>query len=373
MKLELFDYDLPGELIAQFPAGQRDASRLLVAHRRTGKTEDRNFSDLPEYLREGDVLVLNDSRVIKARLMGEKIPTGGRVELFLLRRLSDEVLSDIRDSKQIIPGESPNETNLWECLAKPGKRLKKGDRIVFGKDQGMELVATVIGKSGDGSVTAMFDQRGDEFDKALEKVGHTPLPPYIRRADDAGDAERYQTVYAREPGSAAAPTAGLHFTPELLENIRGNGVETAFVTLHVGLGTFQPVKEAEIEDHPMHEEFYHISEEAARTINRAKDEGRRIVCVGTTSVRTLEGASVRGHEGNRHVRPGWGSTDIFLYPGGRKFFMTDALVTNFHLPKSTLLMLVSAFYDREKVLEIYRDAVRKHYRFFSYGDAMLIL
>jgi len=351
--LELFDYDLPEGLIAQHPAARRDASRLLVVHRQTGETEDRNFSDLPEYLNAGDLLVLNDSRVIKARLIGERQATGARVELFLLRRFQEEDPEDV-----------------WNCLAKPGKRLKEGDRVVFGE----ELTAVIVKKSDDGSVLAAFETpRGRTFDEALEAVGHTPLPPYIRRADETEDAERYQTVYAREPGSAAAPTAGLHFTPELLEKIRAKGVDTAFVTLHVGLGTFRPVQAEELEDHVMHEEFYHISEEAARLVNRAKEEGRRIVCVGTTSVRTIEGASVWDHEGNRCVRPGWGSTDIFLYPGGRKFFMTDALITNFHLPKSTLLMLVSAFYDREKVLEIYRDAVRKEYRFFSYGDAMLLV
>ncbi|MCL2493833.1 MAG: tRNA preQ1(34) S-adenosylmethionine ribosyltransferase-isomerase QueA [Clostridiales bacterium] len=366
MKLGLFDYDLPENLIAQHPAAQRDASRLLIVYRATGETEDRNFSDLPEYLNEGDLLVLNDSRVIKARLIGERQGTGANIELFLLRRFRN---GDSERDHRLNKDES-HLYDVWECLAKPGKRLREGDRIVFGK----ELAAMIVKKLDDGSVYASFEAlSGRTFDEALNVVGHTPLPPYIRRADETEDAERYQTVYAKELGSAAAPTAGLHFTPELLEKIRAKGVETVFVTLHVGLGTFRPVQTEELEDHVMHEEFYHISEEAARSINRAKEQGRRIVCVGTTSVRTLEGASVWGHEGNRCVRPGWGSTDIFLYPGGRKFFMTDALITNFHLPKSTLLMLVSAFYDREKVLEIYRDAVRKKYRFFSYGDAMLLL
>ncbi|MDR1795951.1 MAG: tRNA preQ1(34) S-adenosylmethionine ribosyltransferase-isomerase QueA [Clostridiales Family XIII bacterium] len=344
MKVDLFDYELPEALIAQQPAARRDASRLLVVHRVDGRTEDRLFSDLPDYLRAGDVLVLNDSRVMKARLLGEKVGTGGRVELFLLRPCG----------------------LLWECLARPARRLKAGDRVVFA-----DFLSAVVQEKRDGGfVLARFDAEGD-FQDALDRAGHVPLPPYIRRADGAQDAERYQTVYAREAGSAAAPTAGLHFTPELLGRIRGKGVETAFVTLHVGLGTFRPVQAEDVEGHRMHTEAYHVPEEAAQAVNRAKSEGRRVVCVGTTSVRTLESAADSAGAG---VRAGWGETDIFLYPGGPNAFrVTDALITNFHLPKSTLLMLVSAFYDREKVLAVYAEAVRKGYRFFSYGDAMFLL
>ena len=234
------------------------------------------------------------------------------------------------------------------------------------------LSCKILEKRDDDSVLVVFKCQG-VLSEAIERLGNVPLPPYIRRAPEAIDAERYQTVYAQSPGSAAAPTAGLHFTEPLLERIRTMGVETAFVTLHVGLGTFRPVTADRVEDHRMHEEHFYISKETAVVINQAKDDGRRIICVGTTAVRALESASCWDHEGNRHVKPGWGSTDIFIYPGGRKFFMTDALITNFHLPKSTLLMLVSAFYEREEVLAAYRDAVAKGYRFFSYGDAMLIL
>jgi len=357
----LFDYELPEELIAQYPTERRDASRLLVVDRSTGKTEDRHFSDLPEYLRAGDVLIFNDSRVIKARLIGERLPTGARVELFLLRRFQN---GD--------PEWDHGLYDVWECLAKPGKRLKEGDRVRFGE----ELSATVVSKLSGGSVLAMFETpSGRTFEEALAVVGHTPLPPYIRRTDESADEERYQTVYAKEPGSAAAPTAGLHFTDELLERLRGKGVETVFITLHVGLGTFKPVQTENIEEHKMHVEYYQIDEDARTRINRAKSEGRRVICVGTTSVRTLESAGVWDHEGGRYIpeRNMIGGTDIFIYPGGREILMADGLITNFHLPKSTLLMLVSAFYDREKMLEIYKGAIEKRYRFFSYGDAMLIL
>ncbi|MCL1895723.1 MAG: tRNA preQ1(34) S-adenosylmethionine ribosyltransferase-isomerase QueA [Clostridiales bacterium] len=349
--ISLFDYGLPEELIAQYPADKRDASRLLVVDRVSGGTEDRHFSDLPEYLREGDVLVFNDSKVIKARLLGGKEGTGARIEVFLLKRLEGR-------------GE------FWEALAKPAKRLHAGDRILFGE----ELTAEVIERRDNGCVYVRFS-REREFPEVLEQLGHVPLPPYIRREDEEIDAVRYQTVYADEPGSAAAPTAGLHFTDELIERLRAKGVETAFLTLHVGLGTFRPVKTDMIEDHRMHTEHYHISEEARLKINLAKSQGRRIVCVGTTSVRTVESASVWDHEGGRYIPEGnySGETDIFIYPGGPGFHMTDGLITNFHLPKSTLLMLVCAFYDREKMLSVYREAVEKRYRFFSYGDAMLIL
>ena len=350
----LFDYNLPEELIAQYPAEERDASRLLVIDRAAGKIEHRRFSDLPEYLGKGDVLVFNDSRVIKARLICEKEATGAHVELLLTRQIEK-------------CGESGE---LWEALARPAKRLRPGDRLLFGEG----AAAAIQGKGEDGFVHVYFECEGD-FSDVLERLGHVPLPPYIRRGDSEADAERYQTVYAANPGSAAAPTAGLHFTEELLERLRGNGVETVFITLHVGLGTFRPVQTDNIEEHRMHEEYYQISGEARQRINLAKAEGRRVICVGTTSVRTMESACAADGEGRGYIPEGAcvGSTDIFLYPGGKGFKITDALITNFHLPRSTLLMLVSAFYDREKVLEAYREAIKERYRFFSYGDAMLIL
>jgi len=329
--ISLYNYDLPEKLIAQYPAVQRDSSRMLVVDRNTGKIEHRHFSDLPEYLREGDVLVFNDSRVMKARLIGEK-QTGAKIELLLTRETG----------------------GLWEALARPGKRLHIGDLIQFG--EGFECI--VESKGEDGFISVRFNS--EDFWSSLERFGHTPLPPYIKRNDDEDDEERYQTVYAANPGSAAAPTAGLHFTDCLMKSISDMGVEIVFVTLHVGLGTFRPVQTDNIEEHKMHEEYYQISEEAKRRLDLAKHDGRRIICVGTTSVRTIES-------------DGEGSTDIFFYPGGREFKMTDALITNFHLPKSTLLMLVSAFYDREKILEAYKEAIEKEYRFFSYGDAMLII
>jgi len=303
---------------------------LLVADRKTGKIEHRRFSDLPDYLHEGDVLVFNDSRVIKARLHGEKEGTGAQIEFLLTRQLCDM---------------------FWEALARPARRLHPGDRVSFG-----EGFAAVVDTTGsDGLVNVRFICESG-FWESLDRYGHTPLPPYIRRDDGEEDADRYQCVYAEVPGSAAAPTAGLHFTERLIERLRNKGVETVFVTLHVGPGTFRPVQTENIEDHKMHKEYYHISEEAREKIDNAV----RVICVGTTSVRAIE--SDRD-----------GSTDIFFYPGGRRFKKTDALITNFHLPGSTLLMLVSAFHDREKVLGIYDEAIKERYRFFSYGDAMLIV
>ena len=355
--VSLFDYDLPEELIAQYPAERRDASRLLVFDRVSGRTADRYFSDLPEYLRAGDVLVFNDSRVIKARLIGGKEGTGARVEIFLVKRLEPDGI--------ILPGEE-----RWETLARPAKRLHTGDRVMFGTG----LSAEILGHTDAGSVNVRFVHEG-AFLETLERLGHVPLPPYIRREDEEEDAERYQTVYAKMPGSIAAPTAGLHFTDELLELLRGRGVETVFLTLHVGPGTFRPVQTDVIEEHRMHTEQYHISEDARGRINRAKADGRRIICVGTTSVRTIESAYALDHEGSEYIPESGseGETDIFIYPGGAEFHMTDGLITNFHLPKSTLFMLVSAFAGREKMLEAYREAVGKRYRFFSYGDAMLIV
>jgi S-adenosylmethionine:tRNA ribosyltransferase-isomerase len=352
-RLDAFDYELPEACIAQYPAERRDASRLLVVDRASGALSDRQFTDLPAYLQEGDVLVFNDSRVMHARLLGEKEGTGARIELFLLRACGAGAQEDPR---------------IWEALAKPARRLKAGDTVRFGDS----LAAEVLDKHGDGSLIVRLNH-SDTLPEVLERVGKVPLPPYIHREAQALDAERYQTVYAHDLGSAAAPTAGLHFTKEMLGQLQAAGVQTVFVTLHVGLGTFRPVQTEAIEDHQMHEEFYHIPAPTAEAITAAKREGRRVICVGTTSVRTLESAASTALDGSLVIEPGWGSTSIFIYPGGRGFAVTDALLTNFHLPKSTLLMLVSAFYRREEILAAYAHAVAAGYRFFSYGDAMLIL
>ena len=332
-----FDYDLPKELIAQTPIEPRDASRLLVMDKKTGALEHRHFYNLPEYLRPGDVLVFNDTRVMPARLHGTKT-TGAHVEVFLLTR--------------------KNNTD-WEVLVKPGKKLQEGAEIIFSD----ELSCTILEKTDFGGRVARFRFDG-VFEEILDRVGETPLPPYIH--EKLKDKERYQTVYNRELGSAAVPTAGLHFTKELMQKIKEMGVEEVFVTLNVGLGTFRPVSEERIEDHEMHSEFYTVSPEAAAALNRAKKEGRRIIAVGTTSVRTLESAGASGT-----MVPGGNWTKIFIYPGF-KFHFVDALVTNFHLPQSTLIMLVSALSSRENILHAYGEAVKEKYRFFSFGDAMFI-
>lgn len=339
MKKSDFAYDLPQELIAQTPLEQRDASRLMCLDKTTGEIRHRIFRELPELLREGDCLVMNDSRVIPARLFGTR-PTGGSVEVVLLRDLGG--------------GE-------WECLTRPGRKTPPGTEITFG---GGELTAVVTRAEADGNKVLRFRYEGI-FLEILEKLGQMPLPPYIK--EKLEDPERYQTVYARDPGSAAAPTAGLHFTRELLEEIESRGVKTCRVTLHVGLGTFRPVKEENIEDHPMHSEFCIVPEETAETVNRTHAEGGRVIAVGTTSCRTLE--SFAGSDGILRAGSGW--TDIFIYPGYR-FRTVDALITNFHLPESTLIMLVSALAGRENILNAYRRAVELRYRFFSFGDAMFI-
>ena len=339
MKTSDFVYDLPEELIAQTPLERRDASRLLVLDRKTGKTEHRHFYDLPEYLRPGDCLILNDSRVIPARLFGTR-PTGGAVEVVLLKDLGG---------------------GRWECLTRPGRKMRPGAEATFGD----ELSAVVEEVMPDGNRILRFHYEGI-FLEILERLGRMPLPPYIKAQLD--DPERYQTVYAREPGSAAAPTAGLHFTGELLDKIRAMGVDVRFVTLHVGLGTFRPVKVEDVEAHEMHSEYCTIPEETAEAINRARKNGGRVICVGTTSCRTLE--SFAKPDGTVEASSGW--TNIFIYPG-YSFKCVDALVTNFHLPGSTLVMLVSALAGRETILNAYREAVDKKYRFFSFGDAMLIL
>ncbi len=332
-----FDYDLPKELIAQTPVEPRDSSRLLVMDKNTGELEHRHFYNLPEYLKPGDLLVFNDTRVIPARLHGFKT-TGAHVEVFLLTR--------------------KNATD-WEVLVKPGKKLQKGAQIKFSDELSCEILDT----TDFGGRIARFHYDGI-FEEILDRLGETPLPPYIH--EKLKDKERYQTVYNRERGSAAAPTAGLHFTKELLKKIKDMGVEEVFVTLHVGLGTFRPVNESRVEDHKMHREFYTVSQEAADAINKAKREGRRIIAVGTTSVRTLESAGASGE-----MKAGGNWTNIFIYPGFQ-FKFVDALVTNFHLPQSTLVMLVSALSSRERILHAYKVAVENKYRFFSFGDAMFI-
>lgn len=332
-----FDYDLPQELIAQHPMEPRDHSRLLVVDKKTGEIEHKHFYDLVNYLKPGDVLVFNDTRVIPARLHGTK-DTGAHVEVFLLTR---------RDATD------------WEVLVRPGKKLQVGAKINFSD----ELSCEVIEHTDFGGRVVRFKYDGI-FEEILDRLGETPLPPYITAPLE--DKERYQTVYNRERGSAAAPTAGLHFTKELLQKIKEIGCEEVFVTLHVGLGTFRPVSQAKIEDHKMHKEFYTVSQEAADAVNKAKAEGRRIIAVGTTAVRTLEAA---GADGQLHAGSSW--TNIFIYPG-YKFRLVDDLVTNFHLPQSTLLMLVSTLSTREIMLQTYKKAVEEKYRFFSFGDAMFI-
>lgn len=336
-----FYYDLPEELIAQEPIEPRDASRLLTLGRENGALADRNFYDIVELLNEGDCLVLNDSRVLPARLLGRRAATGANVELLLL---------------------TPHGNDTWEALAGPGRRAKPGDVLTFG--HGL-LTAEVLEVMEGGNRLVKFSYQGN-FYHVLERIGQMPLPPYIKKRLE--NRERYQTVYSREVGSAAAPTAGLHFTPELLEKIKAKGVEIAYVTLHVGLGTFRPVKEDNIENHTMHAEHYELSAETAEIINRTRARGGRVIAVGTTSCRTLESVGLT----NGRVQPADGWTSIFIYPG-YEFQVLDGLITNFHLPESTLIMLVSAFAGYDNTMAAYRHAVEEKYRFFSFGDAMLIL
>ena len=340
MKTSDFYYDLPEELIAQKPVYPRDSSRLMVIDRKTGTIEHRIFHDVIEYLNPGDVLVVNETRVIPARLYGVKAETGGAIEFLLLKRLN---LTD------------------WEVILKPGKRAKPGAEFIFGEGK---LKATILSIGEDGGRTVRFSWDG-VFEEILDELGQMPLPPYIHERLE--DRNRYQTVYARTDGSAAAPTAGLHFTPELLECIREKGIDVVPVLLHVGLGTFRPVKEENVDDHHMHSEYYEVTDEQAERINAARERGGRVFCVGTTSVRTLE--TVADDSGRVHA--GSGFTQIFIKPGVR-IKAVDALITNFHLPESTLLMLVSTFIGRETALHAYEIAVSERYRFFSFGDAMLI-
>ena len=341
MKTDDFDYYLPEELIAQVPLEHREESRLLVLDKNNGNMIDDKFYDIVNYLNKGDVLVLNDTKVMPARLIGEKEDTGAVIEVLLLKNI--------------------NEDN-WECLVKPAKRVKEDTIVSFGNGK-LKAKCTKIGEDGIREFTFIYD---GIFYEILDELGTMPLPPYIKVKLD--DKDRYQTVYAKNIGSAAAPTAGLHFTKELLKEIEEKGIDIARVTLHVGLGTFRPVKVDEITDHHMHSEFYQVDEEAAEKINRAKDSGHRVICVGTTSCRTIESAA----DETGHLRPTSGWTEIFIYPG-YKFKILDGLITNFHLPESTLIMLVSALAGREHVLAAYEEAVQERYRFFSFGDAMLIV
>ncbi|OKO97096.1 tRNA preQ1(34) S-adenosylmethionine ribosyltransferase-isomerase QueA [Geobacillus proteiniphilus] len=342
MKVDLFDFHLPEELIAQTPLPDRAASRLMVLDKRTGAIRHETFRNIISYLNPGDCLVLNDTRVMPARLYGEKAETGGTVEVLLLKQLDGD---------------------RWETLVKPGKRVKPGTKLTFGEGK---LQAVCLDTLEHGGRVLEFSYDG-LFYEVLAELGEMPLPPYIKEKLD--DPERYQTVYAREIGSAAAPTAGLHFTEELLDAIREKGVHIVFITLHVGLGTFRPVQVDEVEKHDMHAEFYQMSEETAETLNRVREQGGRIIAVGTTSTRTLETIAGK-HNGRFVAESGW--TDIFIYPG-YEFKGIDGLVTNFHLPKSTLIMLVSALAGRENILHAYEVAVKERYRFFSFGDAMLII
>ena len=354
MDVKDFYYDLPKELIAQDPLEDRSSSRLLVLRKSSGELEHRHFSEILEYLNPGDCLVINNTKVIPARLFGEKEGTQAKIEILLLKR---------------------RENDIWETLVKPGKKAKPGTRILFG---GGLLIGEVIGIVEDGNRLIQFTYEGI-FEEILDQLGQMPLPPYITH--QLKDKNRYQTVYAKHDGSAAAPTAGLHFTPELLGQIRAKGVEIAEVTLHVGLGTFRPVKAEQVQEHHMHSEYYELDGLAAGIINETKRRGSRVICVGTTSCRTVESAAARlqaetgrGQQGKERlwVRPCQGWTDIFIYPG-YQFQVLDALITNFHLPESTLVMLVSALAGRERILAAYEEAVREKYRFFSFGDAMLIL
>ncbi len=418
MRVDDFDYELPEELIAQKPLKERDSCRLMVLHNRIKNNsstrdsdslgdnsnnedqhfiEHRKFSDILEYLHPGDCLVLNDSRVIPARLFGVKEGTGAKIEFLLIKRVDRNAI-DNNEFGGLDNNKASNNSDgfeFWETMVRPGRRLRPGDRVIFSNEPGKKLVAEIIDNGEDGTRIVSFDYDGI-FMERLEEIGAMPLPPYIDRPATEEDAEDYQTVYNRYEGSVAAPTAGLHFTEELLKACETKGVKLAYLTLHVGIGTFRPVKAETVEDHHMHFEEYTVSEEAAKTINETIKSGGRIISVGTTSTRTLESAAVAVDavntevndsskcsscncsvsEGNQYkrffIKPGSGSTNIFIYPG-YNFKIVDGLITNFHLPKSTLIMLISALAGREDVLIAYKEAVKEKYRFFSYGDAMLII
>ncbi|WP_255992700.1 tRNA preQ1(34) S-adenosylmethionine ribosyltransferase-isomerase QueA [Clostridium perfringens] len=340
MKVSDFYFELPGELIAQYPLEKRDSSRLMVLDKKTGEIEHRKFHDILEYLNEGDTLVLNNTRVLPARLIGEKEETGGKIEFLLLKRI---------------------EGDKWECLAKPGRKAKVGTVFTFGEGK-LKAIVREIGEEGNRIIEFMYD---GIFEQVLDELGQMPLPPYIH--EKLEDKERYQTVYSKEKGSAAAPTAGLHFTEELLKEIKDKGVNIAYLTLHVGLGTFRPVKVDDVNNHVMHSEYYHLDKENAELINKTKEAGKRVIAVGTTSSRTLE--TIGDENGRVREQSGW--TDIFIYPG-YKFKIVDNLITNFHLPESTLIMLVSALAGQDNIMNAYNTAVKEKYRFFSFGDSMFI-
>ncbi|HAT4282376.1 TPA: tRNA preQ1(34) S-adenosylmethionine ribosyltransferase-isomerase QueA [Clostridium perfringens] len=340
MKVSDFYFELPEELIAQYPLEKRDSSRLMVLDKKTGEIEHRKFHDILEYLNEGDTLVLNNTRVLPARLIGEKEETGGKIEFLLLKRI---------------------EGDKWECLAKPGRKAKVGTVFTFGEGK-LKAVVREIGEEGNRIIEFMYD---GIFEQVLDELGQMPLPPYIH--EKLEDKERYQTVYSKEKGSAAAPTAGLHFTEELLKEIKDKGVNIAYLTLHVGLGTFRPVKVDDVNNHVMHSEYYHLDKENSELINKTKEAGKRVIAVGTTSSRTLE--TIGDENGRVREQSGW--TDIFIYPG-YKFKIVDNLITNFHLPESTLIMLVSALAGQDNIMNAYNTAVKEKYRFFSFGDSMFI-
>ncbi len=340
MKVSDFYFELPEELIAQYPLEKRDSSRLMVLDKKTGEIEHRKFHDILEYLNEGDTLVLNNTRVLPARLIGEKEETGGKIEFLLLKRI---------------------EGDKWECLAKPGRKAKVGTVFTFGEGK-LKAIVREIGEEGNRIIEFKYD---GIFEQVLDELGQMPLPPYIH--EKLEDKERYQTVYSKEKGSAAAPTAGLHFTEELLKEIKDKGVNIAYLTLHVGLGTFRPVKVDDVNNHVMHSEYYHLDKENAELINKTKEAGKRVISVGTTSSRTLE--TIGDENGRVREQSGW--TDIFIYPG-YKFKIVDNLITNFHLPESTLIMLVSALAGQDNIMNAYNTAVKEKYRFFSFGDSMFI-
>lgn len=340
MKVSDFYFELPEELIAQYPLEKRDSSRLMVLDKKTGEIEHRKFHDILEYLNEGDTLVLNNTRVLPARLIGEKEETGGKIEFLLLKRI---------------------EGDKWECLAKPGRKAKVGTVFTFGEGK-LKAIVREIGEEGNRIIEFKYD---GIFEQVLDELGQMPLPPYIH--EKLEDKERYQTVYSKEKGSAAAPTAGLHFTEELLKEIKDKGVNIAYLTLHVGLGTFRPVKVDDVNNHVMHSEYYHLDKENAELINKTKEAGNRVIAVGTTSSRTLE--TIGDENGRVREQSGW--TDIFIYPG-YKFKIVDNLITNFHLPESTLIMLVSALAGQDNIMNAYNIAVKEKYRFFSFGDSMFI-
>ena len=363
MNVSDFDFELPEELIAQHPPAERGGSRLIVFDRATKQSQHTTFDDLPSHLKKGDLLVVNDTRVFPARLIGHRVPSGGGVECLLIRRLEVGTLGV--GSSEARSGGTAEE---WEALMHPGQKLKPGALVRFERN-GASLIGEVLARHFHGRRSIrLTPEGGGSVSSAIERIGHVPLPPYIKRGDDDADRERYQTVYARESGSVAAPTAGLHFTTRILDELESRGVQRTRITLHVGYGTFKPVRVDNVDDHDVDPERYSVSAEAADALTRARRDGRRIIAVGTTTTRALE--SLRVDEGV--VRPGEGETRLFIRPGHR-FELVSGLVTNFHLPKSSLLILTAAFAGRDEILAVYRDAVHRRYRFYSYGDAMLIL